>query len=464
MTPLPSLVKGMRDYSALQVYRRNYILSTVKSIYARYGFEPLETPALENRSTLIGKYGEEGEQLIFSILKSGNFLEQVTSEIGSTDHKKVKLLISDKGLRYDLTVPLIRHIAANKNQMLFPFKRHQTQPVWRADRPQRGRYREFLQCDADIIGNTSLLCEAEILKLVYDVFSTLQIRDFCIKINHRGILAAIANVLQQSEKEKVFCTIVDKLEKIGFEKVALMLQRENFSTETIQNLKSLIGFKGNNIQLMEQLEQTIGHTETGSMALVELNQILAYAHCLGLLSDGVYCIDPTLARGLAYYTGLVIETTVEGTQVGSLGGGGRYDNLGDLFGVTGLFGVGCSFGIDRIYDVMEEQHLFDSVIDYTTEILLVNISKKTENQLLNLLGTLRSQGLSVEMYPEQAKIKRQLSYADKKKIPFVIILGEDELATQGYRLKNMKTGVEGMYNWPELCLALGVKEILPPRL
>lgn len=464
MTPLPSLVKGMRDYSALQVYRRSYIISTIKSIYARYGFEPLETPALENRTTLIGKYGEEGEQLIFSILKSGNFLEQVTSEIGSVDHKQVKPLISDKGLRYDLTVPLIRHIAANQNKLIFPFRRHQTQPVWRADRPQRGRYREFLQCDADIIGSTSLLCEAEILKLVYDVFSTLQIRDFHIKINHRGVLAAIAGVEQQSEKEKAFCTIVDKLEKIGFEKVALMLQREGFSTETIHNLNTLIQFKGNNAQLLEQLEQVIGHTEKGTMAIVALKQILGYAHCLGLLDDGVCCIDPTLARGLAYYTGLVMETTVAGAQVGSLGGGGRYDNLGDLFGVTGLFGVGCSFGIDRIYDVMEDQHLFGSVGDHTTEILLVNISTKTETQLLNVLCTLRSLGVNVEMYPEQTKIKKQLSYADRKKIPFVIILGEDELETNGYRLKNMKTGAQGIYNWPDLCLALGLKETLPPRL
>ncbi|TDG93066.1 histidine--tRNA ligase [Cardinium endosymbiont of Culicoides punctatus] len=462
MTLLPSIVKGMRDYSALQVYRRNYILSTIRAIYMRYGFEPLETPALENRTTLTGKYGEEGEQLIFSVLKSGNFLAE--TEIESTDYKSVKPLISDKGLRYDLTIPLIRHIASNQNQITFPFRRHQTQAVWRADRPQRGRYREFLQCDADIIGSTSLLCEAEILKLIYDVFSTLQIQNFQIKINHRGILAAIADVEQQSEQEKVFCTLVDKIEKIGLEAVSIMLQKENFSTETIQNLHELLQFKGNNSQLLAQLEKTIGHTEKGSIAIVALKQILAYAHTLGLPNGELCCIDPALARGLAYYTGFVVETTVANTEVGSLGGGGRYSNLGDLFGVTGLFGVGCSFGIDRIYDVMEDQGLFDSVAAYTTEILLVNLSKQIEHQLISLLGTLRSHGLNVEIYPEHAKIKKQLSYADKKKIPFVIILGEDELAMNKYRLKNMKTGVQDIYNWTDLCSALGLKkEILPPR-
>lgn len=461
MAILPSPVKGMRDYSAPQVYRRNYILSTIKSIYALYGFEPLETPALEKRTTLTEKYGEEGEQLIFNILKSGNFLKEINEEIKLENYKKVTPFISDKGLRYDLTVPLVRYIAANQRQITFPFRRYQMQPVWRADRPQRGRYREFLQCDADIIGSTSLLCEAEILKLIYDVYAKLKIRDFCIKINHRGILTAIANTETKSEKEKIFCIIVDKLEKIGFTKVSAALQEKGFSAQTIESLSLFLSFQGTNFELLTQLNATIGHTDKGSKALTALARIVEQARCLGL-PDGICSIVPSLARGLDYYTGLVIETTVEGTQVGSLGGGGRYDHLGDLFGTTQLFGVGFSFGIDRLYDIMEEQNLFDSVVQHTTEVLLINIEKKTEVQLLNLLSKLRWHGFKAEIYPEQVKIGKQLTYANKKNIPFVIILGETEQSTNSYTLKNMQTGIQDRYSCPKLYQVL--EEALKARL
>ncbi|WP_342265019.1 histidine--tRNA ligase [Cardinium endosymbiont of Philonthus spinipes] len=456
MALLPSLVKGMRDYSTLQVYRRNYMLSIIQSIYASYGFEPLETPALENRTTLTGKYGQEGEQLMFNVLKSGNFLEAATSPTNATDYKKLKPLISDKGLRYDLTVPLMRHIAMGQHQICFPFRRYQIQPVWRADRPQRGRYREFLQCDADIVGSNALLCEAEMLKLIYDICTKLQLRDFRIKINHRGILSAIA----EPEKEKTFCTIVDKLEKIGFEKVITALQAADFNSQTIASLALLQKFKGNNSELLTQLQATIGHTDSGSKAIEALTTILTQADGLGL-PNGTCCIEPTLARGLAYYTGLVMELTVENTSIGSLGGGGRYENLGDLFGATGLAGVGFSFGIDRLYDLMEEQNLFNPVTTYTTDVLLTNIEAKAERQLLHLLSQLRLHGFKTEIYPERAKIKKQLSYAHKKNIPFVIILGETEYAMNHYTLKNMQTGVQSSYSWSELfdllSTALGVR-------
>ncbi|CAH2560231.1 histidine--tRNA ligase [Cardinium endosymbiont of Oedothorax gibbosus] len=446
MALLPSLVKGMRDYSTLQVYRRNYMFSIIQSIYARYGFEPLETPALEQRATLTEKYGQEGEQLMFNVLKSGNFLEGMESGINAIDYKKLKPLISDKGLRYDLTVPLMRYIVANQHQICFPFRRYQMQPVWRADRPQRGRYREFLQCDADIIGSSALLCEAEILKLIYDVSTELQIRDFCIKINHRGILSAIAD----PEKEKVFCTIVDKLEKMGLEKVMTALQAADFSSQTIASLALLQNFKGNNSELLMQLQAAIGHTDQGSKAIEALTGILTQAHGLGL-PDGICCIEPTLARGLAYYTGLIMELTVAHTPIGSLGGGGRYEHLGDLFGTTGLVGVGFSFGIDRLYDLMETQNRFESITTYTTEVLLTNIEAKVEMQLLHLLNQLRVDGFKAELYPDQVKIKKQLSYAHKKNIPFVIILGATECAMNHYTLKNMQTGAQNSYSWSDLC-------------
>lgn len=449
MAILPSLVKGMRDYSTLQVYRRNYMLAIIRSIYALYGFEPLETPALETRATLTGKYGQEGEQLIFNVLKSGNFLEGMAVGISPKEYKKLRPLISDKGLRYDLTVPLMRYVAAHQHQICFPFRRYQIQPVWRADRPQRGRYREFLQCDADIIGSRSLLCEAEILKLIYDVCAKLGIRDFCIKINHRGVLSAIAD----PAKEKVFCTIVDKLEKVGFEKVKAALAAADFSSATIASLSLLENFKGCNPERLTQLQRAIGHTDQGSKAIEALTAILAHAYSLGL-PDGVCCIEPTLARGLTYYTGLVMELTVANSPIGSLGGGGRYANLGDLFGTTGLAGVGFSFGIDRLYDLMEAQNLLQSITTCTTEVLLTNIEENIEAQLLHLLHQLRVDGFKAEIYPERVKIKKQLTYAHKKNIPFVIIPEETASAIHYYTLKNMQTGVQNRYCWPELCDAL----------
>ncbi|WP_419241141.1 histidine--tRNA ligase [Cardinium endosymbiont of Nabis limbatus] len=448
MALLPSLVKGMRDYATLQVQRRNYMLSIIQSIYARYGFTPLETPALESRATLTGKYGQEGEQLMFNVLKSGNFLEGI--ETSATDYKKLKPLISDKGLRYDLTVPLMRYIATHQHQLCFPFRRYQIQPVWRADRPQKGRYREFLQCDADIIGSSALLCEAEILKLIYDVCTKLCIKYFCIKINHRGVLSTIV----EPEKEKIFCAIVDKSEKIGCEKVISALQAAGFSSQTIASFSLLQKFKGSNAERLSQLQATIGHTDTGSKAVAALGNILTQAHALGL-PDGACSIDPTLARGLAYYTGLVMELTVANASIGSLGGGGRYEHLGDTFGITGLVGVGFSFGIDRLYDLMEEQNLFPSITHYTTEVLLTNTEEKAEAQLLKLLNQLRLDGFKAEIYPQRVKMKKQLTYAHKKNIPFVVILGEEEYTMHHYTLKNMQTGIQNSYSWPELFAALG---------
>lgn len=455
MAILPNLVKGMHDRNALQVYRRNYILSVIESIYAIYGFEPLETPALENRPTLTGKYGDEGEQLMFNVLKSGNFLEGLNLATNTQDHKILKRFISDKGLRYDLTVPLMRHIAMHQDKICFPFRRYQIQPVWRADRPQKGRYREFVQCDADIVGSPSLLCEVEILKLIYDVCTKLAIKHFQIKINHRGILSAIANPANtnHSSQENIFCIIVDKLEKIGFAKVSSELQAANFTEQTIRLLTLLQNFKGDNNQILNELTQAIGHTDQGLKSIEELRSILEQVYMFGIPA-GVCCLEPTLARGLSYYTGLVTELTVPDMPIGSLGGGGRYANLGQLFGTTGRTGVGFSFGIDRLYDLMEAQNLFASIPNHTTEVLLTNMEEKIEKKLLQLLNALRTEGFKAELYPERVKIQKQLVYAHKKYIPFVIILGETELAMNHYTLKNMQTGEQNSHTWSQICRVL----------
>lgn len=450
MINFPGILKGMRDYNALELYRRDYILSMIRSIYKCYGFEPLETPALEHSITLTGKYGDDGEQLIFHILKSGNFLKNIDSAKSWEDYKKIKKFITDKALRYDLTIPLIRYIAVNKHNIVFPFRRYQIQPVWRADRPQKGRYREFLQCDVDIVGSASLLCEAEVLKLIYDVLVKLNIQHPLVKINHRGILTAISNTQEDRYKEQAFCIIVDKLEKVGFEVVSSVLLQEGFAQETIQALDLLLNFRGNNIQLLEQLKTSIGHTVCGAKAIETLIKIINYTKLLGL-PEQFLRIEPTLARGISYYTGLVVEATVMGSNIGSLGGGGRYDNLGSLFGITGLCGVGFSFGIDRLYDIMEQQQLFHTLTQYTTEILLTNIEANAEDVLLSLLNKLRSRGVKAEVYPECTKLKKQLIYADKKNIPFVLILGQDELLNHNYTLKNMKTGEQLICCWDQLC-------------
>lgn len=443
----PILVKGMRDYRAEELYQRRYILSIIQSIYALYGFEPLETPALEHRTTLTEKYGEEGEQLLFHILKSGDFLANV-NEYGH-NYKKIKPLISDKGLRYDLTVPLIRHMATHQHLIALPFRRYQIQPVWRADRPQKGRYREFLQCDADIIGNDSLLCEAEMLRLVYDIFSQLGVENFYIKINHRGVLTAIADAHLHYEKEKKFCMIVDKLEKSGWDYVNSSLAQLGFNRQVIDLLAALVNFKGNNDQLLTQLDHAIGHSYPGAVAVATLRQIITKITHLSI-PEGICRIEPGLARGLDYYTGLIMETAVTGSDIGSLGGGGRYDNLGDSFGIPKLSGIGFSIGLDRLYHIMTIQQRFGSIKPYTTEMLITNLEKTKEPQLLQLLNQLRSLGIKTELYPGCTKIQKQLSYAHKKNIPFVLILGEREYTTHSYILKNMQTGIQHHYSWDEL--------------
>jgi histidyl-tRNA synthetase len=453
MKILPKLVKGMRDYGAVELYKRNHILSVIQSVYACYGFAPLETPALEYRATLTGKYGEEGEQLVFNVLKSGNFLEGMDPAVVSTTAKEIRKYITDKGLRYDLTVPLARYIAANQHQLLFPFRRYQIQPVWRADRPQKGRYREFLQCDADIIGSTSLVCEAEMLQLIYDVFTRLRIRDAQVKVSHRGILSAVSGAQEGSEAEKTFCMVVDKMEKVGFDAVSAELSGKGFSTQAIASFASLAQLQGTNVERLTQLQTVIGGTERGAKALALLTECIKLVQALGA-PDDCFVLEPTLARGLAYYTGLVMEATIVGAQVGSVGGGGRYDKLGTLFGGAEWSGIGFSFGIDRLYDVMECQGLFDAVVGHTTEVLLLNMDVQTEAPLLLTLSQLRAAGFKAEMYPERAKLKKQFAYADKKKIPFVLILGEEELAANAYGLKHMETSRQKQYTWSELCMVL----------
>ena len=433
------ILNGMRDYFSLEWRQRDFIVSTIRSVYQRYGFEPLETPAIERSSTLTEKYGDDGEQLIFYILKSGNFLQNINCKEKWVDYLKVRQSIANKALRYDLTIPLIRFIASNRHKITFPLRRYQIQPVWRADRPQKGRYREFLQCDVDIVGSSSYLCEVEILKLVHDVLESLQIRDICIKVNHRGILSAIAGTQGNIGQEQVFCTIVDKLEKLGIQAVIDLLLEKGFGQDVVDTLVLLSRYQGDNAQLLEQLKSHFYHTEFGLRAIEELEKIINRVVALGIPRAHIR-ISPTLARGINYYTGLVVEATTLGSSLGSLGGGGRYDDIGTLFHVPNLSGVGFSFGVDRLHDAMGEQGLFQDFPLYTSEVLVTNIAADRENVVLQILNDLRKMGIKSEAYLDQAKLKKQLEYANKKHIPFVIILGKNDLSSADYILKNMCTG------------------------
>lgn len=433
------ILKGMRDYFSLEWRQRDFIVSTIRSVYQRYGFEPLETPAMERSSTLTEKYGDDGEQLIFYILKSGNFLENVGCKEQWVDCHKVRQSIANKALRYDLTIPLIRFIASNKHKIIFPLRRYQIQPVWRADRPQKGRYREFLQCDVDIVGSSSHLCEVEILKLIHDVLESLHIENVCIKVNHRGILSAIVGSQGDIDQEQIFCTIVDKLEKIGVKAVTALLAEKGFSQDVIDTLVLFSHCQGNNAQLLEQLKSRFYHTGVGLKAIEELEKIINQVVALGIPQSHIR-ISPTLARGINYYTGLVVEAMALGSSLGSLGGGGRYDDIGTLFRVPNLSGVGFSFGVDRLYDIMSEQQLFQDFSLYTSEVLVTNVTADKENVALQILSDLRKIGIKSEIYLDHAKLKKQLEYANKKHIPFVIILGENNLLSASYILKNMCTG------------------------
>jgi histidyl-tRNA synthetase len=421
--------------------RRNFILDTIKDTFRLFGFQQLETPAMENLSTLTGKYGDEGDQLLFKILNSGDFLKNVNAEDLQLGTGTVLPKVSEKGLRYDLTVPFARFVVMNRNDIAFPFKRFQIQPVWRADRPQRGRYREFYQCDADVVGTDSLVCELEILLMIKRVFLNLGITDYSIKINNRKILTGISEVIGEKGREGDLCVAIDKLDKIGWEKVQEELVQRNFGQNSIEKLEPVINLKKSNNEKLEFLKTFLAASEIGKKGLEELSEVFNLLKAYGE-NENYIDFDVVLARGLSYYTGAIFEVKVNNVSIGSVSGGGRYDNLTGVFGLEGVSGVGFSFGVDRLYDAMEELVIFPKENLDQTKVLITHFDSKGFEYGLKVLNVLRTQGVSSELYPEIAKIKKQFTYADKKEIPFVIILGDNEINEGTLSLKNLITGVQ----------------------
>lgn len=436
----PSIPKGTRDFSPSEMVRRNFIFNTIRKVYERYGFVQIETPAMENLSTLEGKYGEEGDKLLFRILNSGEVVQDAKSK---GDSLKISDL-SEKGLRYDLTVPFARYVVMHQNEIAFPFKRYQMQPVWRADRPQKGRYREFYQCDADVIGSTSLISEAEFLLIIQEVFSSLQI-GVTIKINNRKILAGIAEVIGHADKIIDITVAIDKLDKIGKQKVKEELLFKGLSADAISKMQPLFESHGDFESKLNFLKTFLAEVSIGLKGVEETEAVVSYLNAFGKQLQNLE-LDITLARGLNYYTGLIFEVKVNdsrSTFSGSVLGGGRYDDLTGIFGLPNVSGVGISFGIDRIYDVMLEMNLFDQLklSETTSQVLLVNFGQEEEQFSLKILNELRQAGINAEIFPEHsAKMKKQMSYADSKKIPFVVLIGKDEMQSGSLTIKDMATG------------------------
>jgi histidyl-tRNA synthetase len=441
----PTLPKGTRDFGPLQMARRNFILDTIKETFRLFGFQQLETPAMENLSTLTGKYGDEGDQLLFKILNSGDFLKTVSTDDMASGIAAVLPKVAEKGLRYDLTVPFARYVVMNRNEITFPFKRFQIQPVWRADRPQKGRYREFYQCDADVVGTDSLLCELEILLMIKRVFAKLGLKDYSIKLNNRKILTGLSEVIGEKGREGELCVAIDKLDKIGWEKVQEELMQRNFSQKSIDQLSPIIDLKEGNQGKLEFLKTYLSSSEIGKKGIEELEEVLALLNSYGESESNVD-FDVVLARGLTYYTGAIFEVKVNNVSIGSVSGGGRYDDLTGVFGLEGVSGVGFSFGVDRLYDVMDELGLFPEENIDKTKVLITHFDKNGFVFGLKLLKELRIAGISSELYPEEAKIKKQFTYADKKEIPFVVILGDNEIDKNVVSLKNLQTGLQETMN------------------
>ncbi|MGE0637771.1 MAG: histidine--tRNA ligase [Bacteroidia bacterium] len=461
----PSIPKGTRDFSPAEMVKRNYIFDTIRSVYQRYGYLPIETPSMENTETLMGKYGEEGDRLIFKILNSGNFMnslspgalienypKKIDEETGlsvydtETVSKGITPIISEKALRYDLTVPFARYVVMHRNEITFPFKRYQIQPVWRADRPQKGRYREFYQCDADVIGSNSLLNEVELIQIIDEVFSKLGV-GVTIKINNRKILSGIAEVIGEKEKIIDITVAIDKLDKIGADGVNKELQEKGISQTALIKLQPLISFKGNNNEKLDLLKKLLADSDVGKKGIEELEYVFGKISNVKNRPDSYresnVELDITLARGLNYYTGAIIEVKVNepnSTFTGSICGGGRYDDLTGIFGLPDVSGVGISFGADRIYDVLEELKLFPDSASASTKVLVINFGEAEENYALQIARQLREAGINTELYPDAAKLKKQFAYADAKKIPFVITAGKDEMEKRIVALKNMSNG------------------------
>ncbi|MFY0593074.1 histidine--tRNA ligase [Roseivirga sp.] len=439
MAQKPSLPKGTRDFGPVQMYRRDYILNAIKHVFKKYGFMPLETPAMENLSVLTGKYGDEGDQLLFRILNSGDFLSSTTEDDLKNGSKSILPKITKKGLKYDLTVPFARYVVMNRNDIAFPFKRYQIQPVWRGDRPQKGRYQEFYQCDADVVGTDSLICEAELLSIVEEVFEQLNFSDYQVSLSSRKILEGIAEICGASDQFSVFCTILDKLDKIGLERVVEELEKVGLNNQSTDKLKEVLALNGNNAQLIEKLSSYFNDSAVGLEGISEVEETLAHFKNLGAKGNNIK-VDFTLARGLSYYTGMIYEVKPTSINMGTITAGGRYDNLTGVFGMSGVSGVGISFGIDRIYDTLEELELFPDNQAQATKVLITNFDKASENKAVQILGQLRKSNISSEIFPESTKLKKQMTYADKKSIPYVIMVGSREIETGVYTLRNMING------------------------
>ena len=449
----PSIPKGTRDFSPVEMAKRNYIFNTIREVYHLYGFQQIETPAMENLSTLMGKYGEEGDKLLFKILNSGDcFAGIAKEELEEMNPVKFAAKACEKGLRYDLTVPFARFVVQHRNEISFPFKRYQIQPVWRADRPQKGRYREFYQCDGDVVGSDSLINEVELIQIMDEVFHRFGIR-VCIKMNNRKILSGIAEVIGAADKIVDITVAIDKLDKIGLDKVNEELRDKGLSEEAIAKLQPVILLSGSNREKIASLKEVLAASETGLKGIEEMEFILDRIEKLALRAE--LELDLTLARGLNYYTGAIFEVKALDVQIGSITGGGRYDNLTGVFGMEGVSGVGISFGADRIYDVLNQLDLYPKDALQTTQLLFVNFGSQEEAYLLPIVAKVRAAGIRTELYPESCKMKKQMSYADAKKIPFVAIVGETEMAEGKINLKNMLTGEQSMLTIDELIGRIG---------
>lgn len=448
MAQKPSIPKGTRDFFPELMARRNFIFDTIKSVFKLYGFQPIETPAMENLSTLMGKYGEEGDKLLFKILNSGDFAAKVPTELlNEKDSIKITNKISEKGLRYDLTVPFARFVVQNRNDLVFPFKRYQIQPVWRADRPQKGRYREFYQCDVDVIGSNSLLNEVELIQIVEEVYSRLNI-NVVLKLNNRKILAGIAESIGAADRMIDITVAIDKLDKIGLEKVNAELISKGITEESVAKLQPILALTGSNEEKLEQISKTISTSIIGIKGIEELTTIFNYLKNLNVKLPVE--LDLTLARGLNYYTGAIFEVKALDVQIGSITGGGRYDDLTGIFGLPDVSGVGISFGADRIYDVMTQLELFPEEASAASQIMFVNFGQKEEAFILPLISQLRKANISCEIYPESAKMKKQMTYANRKAIPFVILAGSQEIENNVVTIKDMIKGTQENVSTSEL--------------
>ncbi len=436
----PSIPKGTRDFSPVEMARRNYIFQTIREVYALYGFRQIETPAMENLSTLMGKYGEEGDKLLFKILNSGDFLSKVPSELLQPEASRGKLTtkLCEKGLRYDLTVPFARYVVQHREELQMPFKRYQIQPVWRADRPQKGRYREFYQCDADVVGSNSLLCEMELVQIIDEVFRRLGIR-VCIKLNNRKILAGIAEAIGEPERITDITVAIDKLDKIGLENVNAELLSAGLSQDAVDKLQPILALSGSNNEKLDAIAQVLAESETGLKGVEEVRTVLNAVEQAGGTQAELE-LDLTLARGLNYYTGCIFEVKALDVEIGSITGGGRYDNLTGIFGLPGLSGVGISFGADRIYDVLNQLDLYPSEAVSGTQLLFANFGEREAAQALSYASKARSAGIATEVYPDSAKMKKQMGYANAQAIPYVALIGESELAEGKLTLKDMESG------------------------